>query len=438
MLKTYFILIFTLCSIFSFSQEGFQFKNKKKIKIPFQLIDNLIVIPVILNSVKLNFILDSGVEKTILFSIDETDSLKFNNIDKIKIRGLGNGEPIDALHAKDNKLVIEEFIDLKHEIYIILDQEINFSTQLGIPIHGIIGYDFFKNHFVEINYQNKKINVYRNLALFSPKKLKKFEEIPISLELNKPYIAAFVNVNNAVVKTKLLVDSGGSDTIWLFENKENIKCNPLFFKDYLGRGFSGDILGKRSRIAELQIGKFKITNPTASFPDTLSLKSVNMVQGRNGSVGGGLLKRFTTIYDYKNNKMYLKKNSNFSDPYNYDMSGLEIQHSGVQWISEKTELKTTFVNSEVPVYNDYPQNVKYNFVLKPVYEITNIREKSPAAIAGVLKGDKIIKINNIQAYKLKLQEIKDMLQFEEDKTIILEIERKNKNLNFKFQLKKIL
>jgi hypothetical protein len=436
MKKLYLLL---LISFASFSQEGFQFTtNIKKIKIPFQLSNNLMIIPVSLNGVKLNFLLDTGVEKTILFSLEDSDSLQFNNIEKIKIRGLGSGNAIDALHAKSNKIDINGYADTNHEVYIILDQDVNFSSQLGIPVHGIIGYEFFKNHFIEINYIRKKIVVYKNNEAFSLNKLKKYDEIPISIELEKPYIEAMVNLNTKEIKTKLLIDTGGSDALWLFENEKEIECPKEYFKDFLGRGFSGDIYGKRSRIEKFQIGKQAIYFPTISFPDTLSLKSVSMVEGRNGSIGGEILKRFDVIFDYPDKKMYLKKNSDFNEPFNYNMSGLEIQHNGLQWIKEAVELKTRFVNNEISIIDEKEKSVKYNFMLKPVYEVASVREDSPGANAGIQKGDIIVKINGSSAFKYKLQEITQLLQSEDGKIITMEVERKGKILKFKFQLKKML
>jgi hypothetical protein len=438
-MKKLYLLLFIFFTVLSFSQEGFQFTtNKKKIKVPFQLINNLIIIPVQVNGVNLNFLLDTGVENTILFSLDDADSLQFNHIEKIKIRGLGSGNTIDALHSKKNKISLNDFEDNNHEIYIVLDQEINFSSQLGIPVHGIIGYEFFKNHFIEINYSRKRLNIYKNNQDFSINKLKQYDEIPISLELQKPYIETFTSLNDKEVKTKLLVDSGGSDAMWLFENKKNIQSPQIYFNDFLGHGFSGSIYGKRSRIEKLQIGKQEILYPTISFPDSLSIQNANMVEGRNGSIGGEILKRFDVLFDYHNKKMYLKKNSNFDEAFNYNMSGIEIQHNGLQWIKEELELKTKFVNSEMSVIDQQEKSVKYNFLLKPIYEVTNVREDSPGAIAGIRKGDIIGKINGNWAFKYKLKDITELLQSEEGRIITMEVERKGVILKLKFQLKKIL
>ncbi len=442
MKKIYFI-IFLLVSQFVFSQGDFRFStNKKKISIPFQLANNLIIVPVKLNGVKLNFLLDSGVESTILFSLNEADSIPFNNIEKIKIKGLGNGEPIDALHSKNNHLVIDDFEDINHEFLIILDDEVNFSSQLGVPIHGIIGYHFFKNHFIEINYKTKKIIVFKDVLDYSKSKLKQFDQIPISIELEKPYIFSKVLINDEEIEAKLLIDTGGSDAIWLFEDGKKIQSPDDFFIDYLGKGFSGDIHGKRSRIQKIKIGKNEIKSPTISFPDKESLQNVSLVVGRNGSVGSEILRRFNILFDYKNGNMFLKKNSYFDDPFNYNMSGMEIEHGGLQWIKEEIQLKASFVSNEkneISVYESDPKsNLKYQFSLKPRYEVTNVRKMSPADLAGIKKGDVIQKLNGNNAFKYKLQEIISLMQSEEGKWIKLEVERNGVMFKTKFQLKKIL
>ena len=127
MCNYYVIILFIFSSIFSFSQEGFQIKNdKKKVIIPYKTSNNLVILPVSVNGVSLNFLLDTGVENTILFSLEEADSVQFNKVEKIKIRGLGSGDAIDAFKSSENKIEINGYNDINHEIYIILDQNINF------------------------------------------------------------------------------------------------------------------------------------------------------------------------------------------------------------------------------------------------------------------------------------------------------------------------
>lgn len=438
MLKKYLLIFILLLPIVSNSQNGFEFDtSKSKIKIPFQLINNLIIINIELNGVKLNFLLDTGVENTVLFSLEETDTVAFEKVEKVKIRGLGVGNSIDALLSKDNFIRIKDFVDKKHAVYIVLDQDVNFSSLLGIPVHGIIGYEFFKKYLVEVNYQNKKIVVYKTGFELSKKELNKYSQIPITLELEKPYILTKVSLNNSELETKLLIDTGSSDALWLFENKKSIVCPKLNFEDFLGRGLSGDIYGKRSRIEKIQLGEHEIKSPTCAFPEVSSIENLNFVKNRNGSIGSEILKRFKIIFDYKNQLIYLKKNNLFNELFNYNMSGIEVQHTGKQLLKEEIELKTTTKNAEIS-FIDNTRRFKYEFVLKPLFEITNIRKDSPAEKSGLKKGDVLSKINGRYGFNFSLQDINELFTSEEGKWIIIEVERASKILSFRFQLKKML
>lgn len=166
-----------------------------------------------------------------------------------------------------------------------------------------------------------------------------------------------------------------------------------------------------------------------------------MVQNRVGSVGGEILKRFSVVFDYKNEQLYLKKNSNFNEPFTYNKSGIEIQQNGLQWVQETVKLETVplsgaaaFDRNGKNITNDF----KYKFQLKPIYEISNIRKNSPAANCGLQVGDVIVSVNKSSAYRYSLQKLNEMFKSEEDKWIYLEIERNSQVLKFSFQLQDIL
>ncbi|NJM79735.1 MAG: hypothetical protein HC854_09130 [Flavobacterium sp.] len=72
--------------------------KKDKIIIPFELTHNLIIMEVTINDVKLNMLLDTGSDKSLLFSFPENDSIRLYDSRKIKINGLGNGENIEAIY----------------------------------------------------------------------------------------------------------------------------------------------------------------------------------------------------------------------------------------------------------------------------------------------------------------------------------------------------
>jgi hypothetical protein len=314
-------LSFLLLFIFNFcvSQEGFVFKNNQKIvKIPFQLFDNLIILPAELNGVKMNFLLDSGVEESVLFSIDNAKQVELSNVEKIKLKGLGGDNTAEGLKSNGNTFKFSKLSLKNKNVIVVLDDTFNFSSSLGIPVNGIIGYHFFENNLIEINYEKKLIIIY-NRNKFNFKKLKKYDVIEFTIENTKPYCIANVELATKILPSKMLIDTGNSDYVWYFQNATNQNIVPKNnFDDFLGRGFSGDINGKRAVLKTVKLNNFEFVNPLVSFPDLNSLAHLALVEDRVGSIGGGLLRRFSVFFDYENNKMYLKKNKYFDDNFNFN------------------------------------------------------------------------------------------------------------------------
>ncbi|OXA95774.1 PDZ domain-containing protein [Flavobacterium hercynium] len=437
-MKKYIVLFFGLLISFSLqAQSDFLLENQKsKVTIPFKLINNLVFIPIKVNGVELNFLLDSGVEETILFSMEDKQEVSFNNVEKIKLRGLGSEEEIEGLKSTNNVLESHGLKSTSHLLYIILDQSFNLSSQIGIPVNGIIGHRFFKNNLVEINYQRKKLVVHANNEKTRSKISKKFTSVPITIERSKPYVYTTAIVDNVAIPAKLLIDIGNSDAFWVFEN-DKIKLPKKNFPDFLGKGFSGDIEGHRAKIAKFSIANFEFKNSIVSFPDSTSIRNVKMVPDRIGSVGGEILKRFTLVLDYADRKMYLKKNSKFSEPFTYNKSGITVQHKGLQWVQETVRLQTVKVATTMNDVNPDSKkddNFRYKFSLKPVYEIVNIRKNSAAEKCGLQRGDIIVSVNKILPYKYSLQQINAILKSDDHPWITLEIERKSLLLKFRLKL----
>lgn len=433
----FFLLLIAMMPVFA--QQGFVFeKGIEKVKVPMVLINNLIFIPIKVNGVELNFLLDTGVEETLLFSLEDNPDVNFFNTEKISLRGLGSEDAIEGLKTTNNILELDG-IKANHQlIYVILDQSFNLSSQIGIPVNGIIGYQFFRENLVRIDYAGKKVIIYKDNDVNRKKIEKKFDKTEITIEKFKPYLLGTTNINRIETSVKLLIDTGNSDSIWLFQNLSNqIKIPSKNFEDFLGKGFSGDIEGRRARITEFSFDKFNFKLPIVAFPDSSSIKNVRMVKDRVGSVGGEILKRFSVIFDYNNQLLFLKRNSGFKQPFTYNKSGLEIKHNGIQWVKETVKMETvplgagvTFDSEGKNITNDF----KYKFELKPIYEISNIRKNSVAAKCGLKVFDQILSINRMPAYRFSLQKLNEMFKSEEDKWIYLEIDRGGKILKFGFQM----
>ncbi|MEZ4801984.1 MAG: aspartyl protease family protein [Gelidibacter sp.] len=432
---TFFLI---LVAVLSFSQGSFNLVNTSKDKIKFKLINNLIVLPVEVNGVELSFLLDSGVSKPILFNIiNLSDSLQINHVETVFLRGLGAEGTVEALKSKRNIVKIGKAINVNQEIYVVFDEGINFAPRLGVPIHGIIGYDIFKDLIVDVNYSSKTLRLH-NPKTYKYRNCKKCETFNLTLSHNKPYIDGMVEIDSSQMPVKLLMDTGGSDALWLFEDEDRgiMPIENKYFEDYLGKGLSGSVYGKRSKIKSFSLKDFKFKDVNVAFPDSASISIARKFRDRSGSISGELLKRFNIIFDYTNEKITLKKNSNFKAPFHYNKSGIVLEQNGIRLVKEINE-KLGYGPETSESANKIVVQTSYNYALKPAYTIVELRKGSPAEKAGLLLEDVILRVNNKDTAHLKMQDINDMFSDEDGKVIRISVDRNGKILNFQFKLEKL-
>lgn len=384
------------------SDVQFKFTFRNKIKIPFDFLSNLIVLPVrINNSDTIRLVLDTGLRNVILTDLDQIDTLLLNYSKQVKISGYGKGEDIDALLSEHNRLEGPGFVSRDEKIIVLLHNNFHLSSKLGKTVHGLIGGNVFSDYVLKIYYDRQYIELVKHDFFYKQTKLSRWSELPIVIEHNKPYVELRTTFGDTIVPLKYLIDTGASDAIWVMDQSHpNLTYDFPYLETYLGRGLNGDVHGKISRIKNIYLDKYVIDKPTASFPDSSSIPNIAN-RNSHGLLGGKLLKRFNIALDYKNNKMFIRKSKFFDDPFHYNMSGifLAAPYAGL-----------------------------------PVYEITDVAKQSPAEQIGIQKGDQVLKINGISAHRYTLNEIMLMWQRKEGARVRLEIMRNGQHLFFEFYL----
>lgn len=448
-IRCLFFLLFFVCGV-THSQSSFVFPaGVKKDKIQFKFANNLMVVPMILNGVELSFILDTGVGSTILFGIDEENELELNNASKILLRGLGKDESVEAIKSTQNVLQIGDAYSSNHTVYVVFDKSINFSPRMGFPIHGVIGYDFFRKFVTKINFDQKILTFTLPKYYKYRKNCKKCyqTELDFSHNIKKPYVKLGYMGTKGLIDINLLLDSGSGSSIWLFANEEKGLTVPEnAFEDFLGKGFNGDIYGKKTKINSLFLGDFELKNVTAAFPDVEYLQGIPFDQ-RQGSLGGGVLRRFNCVIDYPRRTIRFKKNRWFSKPFHYNMSGLVLQHSGVRIYQEYNVSKRSsrpaldfIVQQNGEISNSvYIADVSsFKYTLQPEYQIVEVRKGSPSYEAGIRKGDVVTEVNGRKAHEYSLSKLNDLFYSEEGKRIRIKIERNHVAMQFTFKLRKVL
>ena len=435
------VLLFTILTFITtnlFSQEDFSIPRKSSDKIRFELVGNLILIPVQLNGVDLTFVLDSGVSKPILFNLTNIDSLQINKVETKFLRGLGGGAPVEAIRSKHNYLRVGDALNIDQDIYVVFDSSINFTPRLGTPVHGIIGYDLFKSFVVEINYASKYIILHKpEQYVYKPSR--RSQTFDMRIRNKKPFITGEIEVDSEYIPVTLLMDTGSSDALWIFENETQglLPSENMYFEDFLGKGLSGNIYGKRTKIGSFRLKNFELNEVNTAFPDSTSISIARQNTERNGSISGELLKRFNMIVDYRNQKLTLKKNRYYGAPFAYNKSGIIIEQTGVILVKERKGRSGLGYNDK----NDFNIHVEtvthYQLAVKPAYTIVEIRKGSPAEKVGLLRGDIILRINNKDSHTLELQNVISYFKAKSGKLINLTIDRGGQIMNFEFRLEDV-
>lgn len=389
-------------------QTGFVFDNpkKKSITINFKSSSNLIIIPVAINnSDTLNFILDTGVRYPIITELPFVNKLSLNFLQPINIKGLGEGEQLTAYRSGNNVINISGLVAYDQEIQMIISENFQISHILGIPVHGLIGFNLFKDYVVKIDYTNNKITLIKP-EYYTYKEKDKDIVLPLSFEQNKPFVrTSIVTDKNEDVPVKLLVDTGASDALWLSTNSDNrISLPENHIETFLGRGLSGDLFGKKGRIGAIWVGPLVLYEPIVAFPDNELVDQLIGKNDRNGTLGAEILRRFYVTMDYPNKRLILRPNSDIKDQFNYNMSGLEVT-------------------------NPMPG--------APIFLISNIRTNSPAYYAGLQENDQIIAINNSNHKTLNLNDINLLFQSQEERRIKMTVLRNGEQVKTEFFLKKM-
>ncbi|HCE58371.1 MAG TPA: hypothetical protein DER09_11205 [Prolixibacteraceae bacterium] len=390
------------------SNRGFLFDNQKKksITIPFKSSSNLIIIPVTINdSDTLNFILDTGVRYPIITELPFINKLDLNYLMPIPVRGLGEGIELIAYRSANNTMKINGLTASNQEVQMIIDENFQISHILGIPVHGLIGFNLFKDYVVEIDYINEKITLNKP-EYYKYRDRNKDIVMPLLFDGNKPFVNTSIQTEDSTkIPVKLLVDTGASDAIWLSEKSdERINYPKNHIETFIGRGLGGDLYGIKGRIDAIWVGPLVLPQPIVAFPNSEMVDQLISSGDRNGTIGAEILRRFYVTIDYRNSRLTLRPTHKVKDDFNYNMSGMEI-------------------------VNPMPG--------LPIFTVTNIRENSPAFLAGLQENDQIISINNNNHKSMELNDINLLLQSKENKKIKVKYLRDGQEFETAFELKKL-
>jgi Periplasmic protease len=389
-----------LCLFLGFvarGQMGFVLPNgSKQVDIPFEYVNNFIVLDIMFNGpMPLRFIYDTGAEHTILTKREISDLLQVQYDREFRVKGSDMKSDLVAYLARNIRLQLvgREIVAPKEDLLVLQEDYFRFEEYAGLEIHGILAGRVFSRYLVKINYQRHVISLY-DRSFFSPKD-EGFLPVPAEIFRNKLYLVTQAQLRaDSSATVKLLLDTGAGLPLMLFTNTHPlIAPPPNAIPNNIGMGLGGYLEGFVGRTPSLSIVGQPQRNVLTYYQTIDTTQDLSHLNGRNGLLGNMILSRFQIVVDYQGAAVWLKPVKNYQSEYVFDRSGLNIIASGTK--------------------------LSY-------FTVLNVLPNSPADEAGILAGDRVMRIGLFPASMMSLAELQKKLQKKSGKKIRVVIKRNGK------------
>ena len=369
----------------------FERPRQKRARLPFEFQRNLIIVQASLNGKgPFNFLLDTGVSISLITDPNLVAPLKLRRGEMYRVAGVGEEGALEAFMSDSVRVEMPGIVAPALSFLVLSADVLNLSGYVGMPVHGLLGYDVFRSFAVEIEPGATSLLLHTPDS-YRPPKGRRWTSVPLEIEARKPYIRVPVSLSDSLLlPLKLVLDTGAGHALSIETGSDpRLSLPPNRLRAQLGQGLSGTINGYIGRVQSMQLGRYRLNRLLTSFPDADNGAQRAEVP-RNGNVGLELLKRFDMVVDYAHNQLWLKPNGLFRDPFEHDMCGMELLATG----------------------REYRR-----------YIVLKIQPNSPASTAGLTPGDELMSINLMPVSSFSLTEISRIFHSEDGRVLFLLFQR---------------
>lgn len=362
-------------------------------KIPVELFDGIVYVKVLLNDeFEARLMLDTGTDSLSVVSTELAESMGVLSPDGDRNRSLGSRRK-DVPHLYGTRLKIEG-IELSGYEFIALPLQ-KLQAFWGRKLDGILGGNILKEFVVTIDYQNRHVILADRLA--DKKGKPKGYCLPMSVMGTTPLVQVHVvrHGDATPITGRFIVDTGARQSFFntpFVRRHALLKQSGRLIENITGYGLGGLIVEKVGRVASIDLGGARLLNPVMQI--SANDDGPNSSSLFDGIIGADLLSRFTAVFDFFGQNLYLEPNRSFAEPFLYDMSGICFSIN-------QTEQGAALV--------------------RIVYVVAD----SPAAEAGVLEGDVLVRVDGKPAAAFTMPELKAKFKRAGEK-VNLDLERDGK------------
>jgi hypothetical protein len=355
-----YLLLFLLASLCASSQvcrspgAASSGETTEGLVITVSMYSGAIFVPVTINGSLFHLLLDSGFEESAL-DLSTLRALHIASTDK-RVEDAPGGKvetsTVNGIHRSIKGIALKETSMLALDLAGV-------APLLGHRVDGVLGYDFFQQFVVTVDYEHKRITLCDPTS-FEPAS---GQQAALDLKSRQPYMDTEI-WNNAgqLVHASLEIDTGKVDPFSLnanFARSNGFSTDKSSFLEVKGVSLGGQSQGWVGRAKELSLAGFK-------FPDAILFIGEEN-EDRAGQLGYGVLRRFAITFDYSRSRIFFQPNNALNQPMQFDHAGLMLA-------------------AKAPSYNGLV--------------VFLVIAGTPAATAGLKDGDEIVSINN-HHYKLE-------------------------------------
>ena len=280
-------------------------------RIPLEIDNNIILMRVSVNgSQPLRFIFDTGASFS---AIDAPRAAQLGLKMQGQVSANATGGEIEASTIERVELSAQGA-----KVSDLTIASISFPKPPGFEFDGIVGCDFIKHFVIQIDYQNKVMD------LFDPRSYSyrgKGAVIPLIFKPGDTPLALvrILLARPPALAANLEVDTGGDGTFIInspFVAKHKLIEAVAKTNDATNRGAGGEQRVIFGRVREVHLGRIVLRNvPVALSQDT---EGAGASTANDGLIGGEVFRRFKVVLDLSRKRMILERNSSFNDPYHFE------------------------------------------------------------------------------------------------------------------------
>jgi len=274
-------------------------KKPEVVEVPFTFEHSSVIVSVEVNGKgPYNMLLDTGAE---LCAIDSNTAKEL----ALRLTPIGGGK-IVATGKKENTLFLTKFkqieigsVTAKHLLAVATDFS-KISQRIGIPIHGVVGYNFLKNRIVQFDYPRRVVRFYSASPFAASNQPNTSNRIVLPFRFHgedRFPIVDDVTVNGKKIKAEL--DTGHSGVLALTaaaSKRLGLEAEAEGCEAETSEGALGTSVNRKCKLKQLTVGLIVIDSPIVSFRAPNSGLDQAPFEGL---LGNDFFKDFVVTVDYR-------------------------------------------------------------------------------------------------------------------------------------------